>query len=41
MSNGNFKIPEPSNEPVLSYNEGSYEKQAVKEALKQAKSKYK
>ena len=37
MSNGNFKVPEPSNEPVLSYIEGSSEKQAVKEALKQAK----
>ena len=41
MSNGNFKVPEPSNEPVLSYIEGSYEKQAVKKALKQAKSQEK
>ena len=41
MSNGNFKVPEPSNEPVLSYIEGSSEKQAVKKALKQAKSQEK
>ena len=38
MSYGNFKIPQPINEPVLNYIEGSSEKQAVKEALKQAKS---
>jgi 1-pyrroline-5-carboxylate dehydrogenase len=38
MSYGNFKIPQPINEPVLNYTEGSSEKQAVKEALKQAKS---
>ncbi len=38
MSFGNFKIPQPINEPVLNYIEGSSEKQAVKEALKQAKS---
>tara|TARA_B110000971_G_scaffold4679_1_gene4679 strand:- start:188 stop:367 length:180 start_codon:yes stop_codon:yes gene_type:complete len=39
MSYGNFKIPQPINEPVLNYIEGSSEKQAVKEALKQAKSR--
>jgi len=38
MSYGNFKIPQPINEPVLNYIAGSSEKQAVKEALKQAKS---
>ena len=41
MPNGNYKVPEPSKEPVLSYIDGSSEKQAVKEALKEAKSQEK
>ncbi len=37
MSKGNFIIPYPENEPVLSYAPGSPEKQALKAALKAAK----
>lgn len=37
MSNGFFSIPEPKNEPVLNYAPGSPEKQALKQALTQAR----
>jgi 1-pyrroline-5-carboxylate dehydrogenase len=37
MSNGFYKVPEPKNEPVLSYAPGSPEREAVKAALKEMK----
>lgn len=39
MSNGFFKVPYPKNEPVLSYAPGSPERQALKKALEDARSK--
>ncbi|HEU5289573.1 MAG TPA: L-glutamate gamma-semialdehyde dehydrogenase [Cyclobacteriaceae bacterium] len=39
MSNGFFKVPFPKNEPVLSYAPGSAERQALKKALEEARSK--
>lgn len=39
MSNGFFKVPYPKNEPVLSYAPGSAERQALKKALEDARSK--
>lgn len=39
MSNAYFQVPEPINEPVLSYGAGSAEKEALKAALAELKSK--
>jgi 1-pyrroline-5-carboxylate dehydrogenase len=39
MSNGFFKVPSPKNEPVLSYAPGSAERQNLKKALEEARSK--
>ncbi len=39
MSNAFFKLPEATNEPVLSYAPGSKEKKELKEAIKKLKSK--
>ncbi len=38
MSNGIFNVPQPINEPILNYTNGSTEKIALKAALKSAKS---
>ncbi|HEY3429271.1 MAG TPA: L-glutamate gamma-semialdehyde dehydrogenase, partial [Cyclobacteriaceae bacterium] len=39
MSNGFFKVPFPKNEPVLSYAPGTKERQLLKKALEEARSK--
>src|SRR5690606_6764108 len=39
MSKGIYKIPAPSNEPVLSYAPGSPERKALKAALEEARSR--
>ncbi len=39
MSNGFFKVPYPKNEPVLSYAPGTKERQLLKQALEDARSK--
>ena len=39
MTNGIFKVPDPKNEPILSYGPGSPEKKAVKEQLNELKNK--
>ena len=39
MSNGFFKVPYPKNEPVLSYAPGSKERQLLKKALEEGRSK--
>jgi len=39
MANGFFNVPFPKNEPVLSYAPGSREREALKEALKEARGK--
>lgn len=39
MSNGFFKVPFPKNEPVLSYAPGSKERQLLKKALEEGRSK--
>lgn len=39
MSNGFFKVPFPKNEPVLSYAPGTKERQLLKKALEDARSK--
>lgn len=39
MANGFFKVPYPKNEPVLSYAPGSKERQLLKKALEEARSK--
>lgn len=39
MSNGFFKVPYPKNEPVLSYAPGSKERQLLKSALEEGRSK--
>ena len=36
---GNFRIPEPKNEPVYSYAPGSPEREKLKAALEELKSK--
>ncbi|MCB0298057.1 MAG: aldehyde dehydrogenase family protein, partial [Calditrichaeota bacterium] len=38
MSNAYFQVPEPGNEPILSYREGSPEKTTLKKTLKAMKS---
>jgi len=39
MANGFFKVPIPKNEPVLSYGPGTKERQLLKKALEEARSK--
>lgn len=39
MSNGFFKVPYPKNEPVLSYAPGSKERQLLKKAIEEGRSK--
>jgi len=41
MSNGNFKVPQAVNEPVLNYAPGSTERKALQAALAEARSKEK
>jgi len=41
MSNGNFKVPQAINEPVLNYGPGSAERKALQAALAEARSKEK
>ncbi|MBL7916399.1 MAG: 1-pyrroline-5-carboxylate dehydrogenase 1 [Bacteroidetes bacterium ADurb.Bin397] len=41
MSNGNFKVPQAVNEPVLNYGPGSPERKALQAALAEARSKEK
>ncbi|MBK7389369.1 MAG: L-glutamate gamma-semialdehyde dehydrogenase [Bacteroidetes bacterium] len=41
MSNGNFKVPQAVNEPVLNYGPGSAERKALQAALAEARSKEK
>ena len=38
MANGIFKIPQPKNEPILSFGPGSKEKQTLKAKLAEMKS---
>jgi 1-pyrroline-5-carboxylate dehydrogenase len=39
MSNGFFNVPYPKNEPVLTYAPGTKERQLLKKALEEARSK--
>ena len=39
MSNAFFKVPFPKNEPVLSYAPGTKERQLLKKALEEGRSK--
>src|SRR3954471_24970246 len=39
MSKGFFHVPVPKNEPVLSYGPGTKEREAIKKALDEARSK--